>query len=151
MIALATYIQIILSDKTSNAKELKMIVWIATQVIGLVPLLKALLIMANTAFAVTNKRVIGKTGVLKINTLDLHIDKVDSVKMNATFFGRICKFYYIEISGSGTAKPIRFRYIANGPKLKNTITEAIERHAEEARKAQAAEIAMAMSRTNKPY
>lgn len=48
--------------------------------------------------------------------------------------------------GSGSSKPVTFKYISNAPQLKNSITEAIEQHTAEARKAQAAEIAIAMNR-----
>ena len=50
------------------------------------------------------------------------------------------------ITGSGVAKGVAYQGIVNANQLKNAITDAIEKNAEEARKAQAAEIAMAMSK-----
>lgn len=116
----------------------------ACLIIGILPLIIGAIDLACTALAVTNKRVVGKTGVFKVSSLDLHIDKVDNITMNATFLGRIFKFYTLTIKGSGDGTGIMFKGISNGPLIKNSITEAIEKHAEEARKAQAAEIAMAM-------
>ncbi len=137
------------SNEALNAEgvePIKTIVVAVCLVIGLMPLLIGILGLVCTSFAVTNKRVIGKTGVLKIETLDLHIDKVDTVTIKAPFWGRILRYYYVEVRGSGSSKPVTFKYISNAPQLKNSITEAIEQHAAEARKAQAAEIALAMNR-----
>lgn len=128
--------------------SLGMIALCVCLVIGLVPLLIGAIDLACTALAVTNKRVVGKTGVLKVASLDLHIEKVDNVTMNATFFGRLFRFYTVTIKGSGDGTGIKFKGLSNGPQLKNAITEAIEKHADEARKAQAAEIAMAMRGRN---
>ena len=111
--------------------------------LGGIPLLKAVLTVLGNHLAVTDRRVIGKTGVLKINALDIHIDKVDNVSVNANFWGNLFHYYVVEIkstSGDGW----KFTAISNAKQLKNLVNDAVEKHAEEARKAQAEEIAKAM-------
>ncbi len=96
--------------------------------------------------AVTNKRVIGKIGVLKIQTLDYHIDKVDNVSFKAGLWGNIFHYYTVVVQGGGDNAQIKFIGISNANQFKNAVNEAVEKHAEEARKQQAEEIARAMGR-----
>ena len=110
-----------------------------------IPLIKRALINATTHLAVTNKRVIGKVGVLKIDTIDYPVDKIDNVSYNAGFFGNLFKYATVQI-GSVSGEKKQIGAIGNARDFKNSVTDAIEKHAEEARKAQAAEIAAAMGR-----
>lgn len=96
--------------------------------------------------AVTNKRVVGKIGVLKIQTLDYHIDKVDNVSFKAGLWGNIFHYYTVVVQGGGDNAKIKFIGISNANEFKNAVNEAVEKHAEEARKQQAEEIARAMGR-----
>ena len=115
--------------------------------ISFIPLIKQLLINVTTHLAITNKRIVGKVGILRVDTIDFPIEKVDNVTYNAGIFGNLFKYYTLQITGtSGDKKELKM--VANAQAFKNAVSEAIERHAEEARKAQAAEIAAAMG--NKP-
>ena len=75
----------------------------------------------------------------------LIIDKIDNVSYNASFFGNIFKYATVQI-GSVSGEKKQIGAIGNARDFKNSVTDAIEKHAEEARKAQAAEIAAAMGR-----
>lgn len=131
------------SDK--DAQSIITIVFLVLGFLFTIPLIKRVLINATTHLAVTNKRVIGKVGVLKVDTIDYPVDKIDNVSYNAGFFGNIFKYATVQIgSVSGEKKSIGA--IGNAQVFKNSVTDAIEKHAEEARKAQAAEIAAAMGR-----
>ncbi len=132
--------------ESDGTAQIQLIVTVICLVIGLLPLLVKLLKLLFTDIAVTNKRVIGKTGVIRMESTDLPINKVDNVNIKATFWGRIFRYYTLIITGSGVAKGVAYQGIVNANQLKNAITDAIEKNAEEARKAQAAEIAMAMSK-----
>lgn len=122
----------------------KIIITVILHFIGWWPTIKKILRLLTTKLAVTNRRVIGKTGILSIRTIDFHIDKIDNVSYNAGFWGNLFHYYTIRIAGtSGNSKTVEL--ISNAQAFKNTVNDAIEKHAEEARKAQAAEIAAAMS------
>lgn len=103
----------------------------------------------NSALVITNKRVLGKTGVFSIKALDYPIEKIDNVSLNAGLFGRIFKYYDLSVKTAGDNNMqgggIKFSGIKNAVEFKNHITLAIEKHSEEARKQQAMEIAKAMS------
>lgn len=144
-IALAVY-----SGKADNAEDtFKLIILICEivfAVIGLLPLIVKIIKLAFTELAVTNKRVIGKTGIVAMKSLDLPIQKVETVGIQSSFWGRIFKFSTIVIkSASGDDDGLLWKGITNANEIKNTITAAIEKNADEARKAQAAEIAAAMA------
>ena len=126
------------------------IIWGTLSVAGFLPFLIALLKFLSVNLAVTNKRVIGKVGILRINTVDVPIGKVDYVQVKAGVIGNIFNYYSLRVvsaSGGGydsRRANDRFVGISNAQEFKNTVTAAIERHAEEARRAQAEEIAIAM-------
>lgn len=125
----------------------KIIITVVMHFIGWKPTIKKILRLLTTKLAVTNKRIIGKVGIFSIHTIDFHIDKVDNVSYGAGFWGNLFHYYNVSLAGTGD-KRITVPCIANAQAFKNTVSDAIEKHAEEARKAQAADIAAAMSKTN---
>jgi len=87
--------------------DMPAIVWWVPAIIFAIPLIKQALINATTHLAVTNKRVIGKVGVLRIDTIDYPVDKIDNVSYKAGFFGNIFKYANVQIgSVSGEKKNI---------------------------------------------
>ena len=140
--------KIVSQMEADTAKTMKLVIAIAgilIMLIGIIPLVFRLLDLFMTDIAVTNKRVIGKRGIVRIKTVDLHIDKVDTVKIEASFWGRIFKYYKLSVMGTGSAEPVWFVGISNANEFKNEVNNAIEQHAAEARAAQAAEMAAAMA------
>ena len=141
----------VMGPKLVDAEEMGMVsavIGIALILIGVIPLVMKIIDLYCTNIAVTNKRVIGKTGIIRVKSIDLHIEKVDTVKVETSFWGRLLKFYCISIKGTGDGEPIAFHGVTNGNEFKNAVNATIERHADEARKAQAAEIAAAMAKAN---
>lgn len=76
------------------------------------------IIRYNTSeFAITNKRIIIKEGLLRIRTVELNITKVESVNIDQSILGRILGYGSIIIVGTGgtkeifydIAKPLEFR------------------------------------------
>lgn len=64
-------------------------VWVAVQV-------------WTTEMAVTNKRIIYKTGLIARNTTELMIGKVESVQVNQGITGRVFGFGQVDVSGTGS-------------------------------------------------
>ncbi len=128
-------------------------IWGLFLLIGVIPFLQRLLRWLSIDLALTNKRVVGKLGILRINALDFHIDKIDHVQIKASIFGNLFHYYslrIVSVGGAGfdnrrnRANKDTFVGISNAQDFKDSVTRAIELHAEEARKAQAEEIARAM-------
>ncbi len=112
----------------------------------LVPILTFVRIKC-THLVVTNKRVLGKRGILSISAVDIPIEKIDNSVVAAGFWGRIFKYYKLKFTSTGNSRGISFNAVVNAIDLKNAITDAIDNRAEEARLAQAQAIAMAMNQS----
>jgi uncharacterized membrane protein YdbT with pleckstrin-like domain len=75
----------------------------------------------TTETAVTDRRVIYKTGFIQRNTTEMHMDKVESVDVKQSILGRILDYGDVEIRGVGTGfEPLR--KIAHPLELRNHIT-----------------------------
>jgi uncharacterized membrane protein YdbT with pleckstrin-like domain len=59
--------------------------------------------MRSTEIAITNKRVIAKFGFITRHTVEINLDKVESLRVEQGVRGRILNYGTILISGSGTA------------------------------------------------
>jgi uncharacterized membrane protein YdbT with pleckstrin-like domain len=70
--------------------------------------LRALIQRATTELAVTDQRVIYKTGLLARHTLEMNRAKVESVAVDQTFLARIFGYGTVTVRGIGSAlEPIR--------------------------------------------
>ena len=70
-------------------------------VIGAVPLIKAFVERRAAEFAVTNKRVIFKTGVVHRRTAEMFLSKIESVGADQTILGRLFGYGSIVLRGTG--------------------------------------------------
>ena len=77
-------------------------------VVGLVFLAMAWIRVRSTELAITNRRVIAKSGFVKRHTVEINLDKVEALKVEQGVWGRLLNFGTIFISGAGTSvAPIR--------------------------------------------
>lgn len=70
-------------------------------VIGLVLLVIAYIRYKTTELAITNKRVVVKTGLISRNIIEINIAKVESVEVAQSVLGRLFDFGSLSISGTG--------------------------------------------------
>jgi uncharacterized membrane protein YdbT with pleckstrin-like domain len=57
-------------------------------------------------FAITNKRVIIKTGLISRRTVELNLSKIESVNVNQSILGRILGYGSLQIVGTGGTKEV---------------------------------------------
>jgi uncharacterized membrane protein YdbT with pleckstrin-like domain len=89
--------------------------------IGLVLLAHAWFLRWTTEIAVTDRRVIYKTGFIWRDTTEMHMDKVESVDVKQSILGRLLNYGDVEIRGVGTGfEPLR--KIDSPLELRNHIT-----------------------------
>jgi len=69
--------------------------------VGSIFLLTAYIRYVTTELAITNKRVIAKFGFIRRSTIELNIDKVESIQVVQSIFGRIFNYGSLTISGAG--------------------------------------------------
>jgi membrane protein YdbS with pleckstrin-like domain len=64
-------------------------------------LLDRLVLYLSSEFAVTSKRVLGKTGLVRLNTVDIVLAKVEAIRINQGILGRIFDFGDVLVTGTG--------------------------------------------------
>jgi uncharacterized membrane protein YdbT with pleckstrin-like domain len=77
-----------------------------------------------TEMAVTNRRVLIKTGMASRRTLDLMLNKVESIGVTETFMGRIFGYGSVVIHGTG-GTPESFVMIAHPQQFRQSVQEQI--------------------------
>lgn len=86
-------------------------------VLALIPLITAHIVYTSSEFAVTDKRVIMKTGFIQRRTLETLLGKVEGIEVSQSFFARMLDFGTIVVTGTGgtretfqnMAAPLEFR------------------------------------------
>src|SRR3954449_7701582 len=75
----------------------------------------------TTEIAVTNRRIIYKEGFIRRNTVEMHMDKVESVDVDQSILGRLFDYGDVIIHGTGAGlEPLP--YIDHPLELRNHIT-----------------------------
>jgi uncharacterized membrane protein YdbT with pleckstrin-like domain len=75
-----------------------------------------------TEIAVTDRRVIYKTGFISRKTNEMHMDKVESVEVNQSVLGRMFDYGDVTIKGTGDSHMEGIRMIGRPLDLRNQIT-----------------------------
>lgn len=63
--------------------------------------LKPFLRRATSEFAITNKRVVIKVGLISRRTLEMNLSKIESVNVNQSLFARLLGYGTIVVIGTG--------------------------------------------------
>lgn len=93
--------------------------WFAVASLGAASVAAALawIKRVTTELAITSRRVIYKTGLLRRHTLEMNLSKVESVGVTQTVLGRVFGYGRIELKGTGASDstlpmisdPLKFR------------------------------------------
>jgi uncharacterized membrane protein YdbT with pleckstrin-like domain len=63
--------------------------------------IRLLSVFISTEFALTNKRVIAKTGLIRRHSLEIMLTKVESISISQSINGRLWNFGTVNVVGSG--------------------------------------------------
>jgi uncharacterized membrane protein YdbT with pleckstrin-like domain len=88
--------------------------WIAGGILGLIGLMMLMppwIRSISSEFAVTNKRVLVKVGLIRRHSLELLLQKVEGIGVDQGILGRILGYGTITVSGTGGTREA-FRMIA---------------------------------------
>lgn len=85
--------------------------------LGLLFFISAAIRYYTTELAVTNKRVIAKTGLISRQTIELNLSKIESIRVDQSILGRMFNFGSIIVAGGGNpqapvigiSEPMEFR------------------------------------------
>ena len=70
-------------------------------VVGLFFLVAAWIKVHSTELAITNRRVIAKFGFIKRDTVEINLEKVEALRVEQGFWGRMLNFGTILMTGTG--------------------------------------------------
>lgn len=103
-----------------EAAGLYVLLGIGLAFIGLFKLISAFIYKKTTELAITSKRVVAKTGLIRRDTMELNHSKVESFNVDQSVFGRIFGFGTVVVNGTGGGRnpvpnidgPLEFRRLA---------------------------------------
>jgi uncharacterized membrane protein YdbT with pleckstrin-like domain len=72
-------------------------------VAGLFFLVWAWINIRSTEIAITNRRIIAKFGFIRRSTVEINLEKVEALRVEQGFMGRMLNYGTIYISGAGTS------------------------------------------------
>ncbi len=94
---------------------------------GLIIIIPCVLKITSTELALTNKRIVAKFGFIRRETVELRLERVESISVSQGIFGRIFNYGSIVVKGSGgTGAPIP--YIKNPLDFRRYINNYLEEH-----------------------
>jgi uncharacterized membrane protein YdbT with pleckstrin-like domain len=91
----------------------------------IISLISSIIAYNQSEFGVTNKRVILKTGLFRIKSLEILLTKIESISVNQSFLGRALGYGNITITGTGGVRNI-YKRINNPLLFRKNIHEQIE-------------------------
>lgn len=71
-------------------------------ILGVFVFLSTVIARATTEIAITNRRIIYKTGLLSRRTIEMNVDKVESVDVDQSVLGQLLDYGTIVVRGVGT-------------------------------------------------
>jgi uncharacterized membrane protein YdbT with pleckstrin-like domain len=93
--------------------------------LGVVTVCAALLKRNATEMAVTNRRILIKSGILSRRTIELLLSRVESIVITEPFLGRMFGYGTVVIRGTG-GTPEPFALIAHPTEFRRCVQEQIE-------------------------
>jgi len=110
----------------SQARHLMVGGGIALLVISVVIISVGAIKRNSTEMAVTNRRVVVKTGLASRKTIEMLLNKIESIEVNETGAGRVFGYGSITLIGTGgTSEP--FHLVANPLQFRNEVQQQIEK------------------------
>lgn len=98
----------------------------------------------TTELALTNKKVIGKVGLIRTHSVASALNKIQNISISSGLFGKIFSYGTIKIETAG-AEPVYFYGIKNPESFKKAVFAQMDRFDQERIREQAVQMASAMS------
>lgn len=92
---------------------------------GLLFWIAAWIRMRTTELAVTNRRVIAKFGLIKRDTIEIQVGKIESVQVHQSVMGRLLGYGTVVFSGAGTPQ-VRIEDLADPLGFRSAVVRAQE-------------------------
>ncbi len=100
--------------------ELGILLAVTAVLMGIYAIIKKEILM----LVVTNKRILVRYGILQVDVVDVHFDKVESVELERMAPGYIMGYSNVVIMGTGS-RYIVIPYVANGVQIRRAYNERV--------------------------
>jgi len=120
-----------------------LVMWLVILINAFIVTMKVLKVYLSD-LAITDKRVIGKVGLIKVDVINSNIDQVSNVFYTVGFWGTIFRYCTLVVEGVGTKRRVRVDAVTNPEDFKNAIVDARKLQAEEAKRRRDELVAKAM-------
>jgi len=117
------FLIIILGFASDEALGLSCFGWII-MLSGLFLAARTGLSFISTEFGLTDRRIIAKTGIIRRDSLELMLSKVEGISVSQPIFGRLLGYGTIQVSGSGGTKQ-KFPNIAEPMELRRRVNDQL--------------------------
>lgn len=107
----------------SSVNSIAHYIGLALLILGVISLIQRILLFVGAEYAVTNKRVVLKTGIIGRSAVDLVLAKCEGLQINQGIWGRIFGFGTISVTTGGAISS--YPYIANPLNFKKEINNQI--------------------------
>ena len=75
-------------------------------------------------FVVTNQRLLIRSGIIKIDTLQIRLDRVESVEIQRTLMGQFLNYATLVVTGTGSRLAF-IPYMENAAQLRNVLDDIL--------------------------
>lgn len=110
----------------SETQHVMVAAGVALLICGVVVILMGMMRRNATEMAVTNRRVVVKTGLFSRKTIEMLLDKVESIEVSETAFGRMLGYGTIVLIGTG-GTPEPFHKVAHPLEFRSQVQQQIEK------------------------
>lgn len=132
---------------------IQIVLLIIPLLIGVALFLRAAIAIACNQLVVTNKRLVGKKGLISKNLIDILLLKLDNIRVKNSMFGALFHYGTLEVVSAGSQQIVNgrtvnleFPYVKNTEEFRRAVLAAIDKAKDEDREAQAEAQAVALKR-----
>ena len=132
---------------------IQIVLLIIPLLIGVALFLRAAIAIACDQLVVTNKRLVGKKGLISKNLIDILLLKLDNIRVKNSMFGALFHYGTLEVVSAGSQQIVNgrtvnleFPYVKNTEEFRRAVLTAIDKAKDEDREAQAEAQAAALKR-----
>ena len=110
--------------------------------IGLIWLIPRIVKILTTELSLSNKRLVGKYGLINTKAMDSPLNKINSVSVESGLFGKIFGYGTINVNTASTI--YTFKFVKGASNFKNVISNEMDNYEEAKIQQQAKSMAAAM-------
>jgi uncharacterized membrane protein YdbT with pleckstrin-like domain len=91
---------------------------------GIIRAIRAVIFYYTSEYGITNKRVLIKMGWIRRTSLEIYLNRVESIKINQSILGRFLNYGSIRVIGMGGSSD-EFSFVPDPVQFRHNVQEAV--------------------------